>query len=271
MSAADKVFAGSIPELYERYLVPLIFDSYALDLAGRLAKANARDVLETAAGTGVVTRAIASRLPEIAHITATDFNEPMLAHAKSKLPDDRVEWKQADALAMPFKVSSFDAVLCQFGVMFFPDKVRAYKEARRVLRPGGRFLFSVWDRISENEFAETVTDAMATVFPDDPPRFLPRTPHGYHDVDRIRAELNEAGFENIAVDAVEARSKAPSPRDPAIAYCQGTPLRNEIEARDASGLESATEHAAKVVAWRFGNGPVDGRIRAFVITAHKSP
>ncbi len=264
----DKVFAGSIPEIYDRYLVPLIFDPYALDLAQRLAKTDPRNVLETAAGTGVVTRAIASRLPPHARIVATDLNQPMLDHAKARQANDaRIEWKQADALALPFTDQSFDAVACQFGVMFLPDKVQGYKEARRVLKPGGRFLFNVWDRISENEFADVVTAALATVFPQDPPRFLARTPHGYHDVERIRAELNAAGFADISVDAVDKRSKASSPRGPAIAYCQGTPLRNEIEARDASGLQDATKRAAEAVAHRFGTGAIDGRIRAFVITA----
>ena len=151
--------------------------------------------------------------------------------------------------------------------MFFPDKVQGYKEARRVLKPGGRFFFSVWDRISENEFADVVTQALAEIFPDDPPRFMARTPHGYHDAERIRAELNAAGFADVSIEGVDARSKASSPDDVAIAYCQGTPLRNEIEARDAAGLESATRHAARALARRFGSGEVDGRIRAWVITA----
>jgi len=136
-----------------------------------------------------------------------------------------------------------------------------------MLKPGGCFLFNVWDRISENEFADTVTRALATIFPQDPPQFLARTPHGYYDVDQIRAELIAAGFSTISVDAVDDRSKASSPRHPAIAYCQGTPLRNEIEARDASRLEEATDHAAQAIARQFGDGAVDGRIRAFVITA----
>lgn len=268
MVATDKVFAGSIPEIYERYLVPLIFDSYALDLAERLAATGPRDVLETAAGTGVLTRAIAARLPAYARMVATDLNQPMLDRAKARQSHDgRIEWQQADALALPFADRSFDVVACQFGVMFFPNKVQGYKEARRVLRPGGRFLFNAWDRISENEFADGVTQALAALFPQDPPRFLARTPHGYHDVEHIRAELNDAGFLDISVDAVDNRSKAASPLDPAIAYCQGTPLRNEIEARDASRLEYATKQAAEALALRFGSGAIDGRIRAFVIAA----
>jgi ubiquinone/menaquinone biosynthesis C-methylase UbiE len=266
MAATDKVFAGSIPEVYERFLVPLIFQPYAPELAERVAKAAPQRVLETAAGTGVLTRALAARLPN-ARIVATDLNPPMLAQAKARQTDGHVEWQPADALKLPFEDRSFDAVACQFGAMFFPDKVAAYREARRVLKPGGDFVFNVWDRISENEFADVVTQALAAVFPDDPPRFMARIPHGYHDVDRIRQELGEAGFADISIEAVEHRSKAPSPRDPAVAYCQGTPLRNEIEARDAARLEEATNRAAQAVAQRFGGGPVDARIRAFVIAA----
>jgi len=268
MVATDKLFAGSIPEIYDRFLVPLIFEPYARDLAERLAKTGPRDVLETAAGTGVLTRAIAARLPADARIVATDLNQPMLDHAKARQPHDgRIAWRQADAMALPFEDQSFDAVVCQFGVMFFPDKIQGYEEARRVLKPGGHFFFSVWDRISENEFADVVTQALASVFPHDPPRFMARTPHGYHDVERIREELNAVGFRNISVDAVDAISKASSPRDPAIAYCQGTPLRNEIEARAASRLDDATSQAAEALARRFGTGAIEGRIRAFVITA----
>jgi ubiquinone/menaquinone biosynthesis C-methylase UbiE len=268
MVATDKVFAGSIPEIYERFLVPLIFESYALNLAERLAETKPRDVLETAAGTGVLTRAIASRIPQHARFVATDFNQPMLDHARTRLSHDgRIEWRQADALALPFADQSFDVVACQFGVMFFPDKLQGYREARRVLKTGGHFFFNVWDRISENEFAHVVTEALAALFPDDPPRFMARTPHGYHNIEQIRQELNTAGFGNVLIDAVDGRSKASSPRDPAIAYCQGTPLRNEIEARDASRLEEATQKAAEALARRFGTGAIEGRIRAFVITA----
>lgn len=268
VATSDKVFAGSIPEFYERFLVPLIFEPYALDLARRLAKSKPGAVLETAAGTGVLTRALASALPAPARMTVTDLNQPMLEHAKTRQPaDSRIAWRQADALALPFEDRSFDAVACQFGVMFFPDKVQGYKEARRVLKPGGHFFFNVWDRIEENDFADVVTQALATVFPHDPPRFMARTPHGYHDEKQIREELKAAGFTNVSIDAVDARSKAPSPRDPAVAYCQGTPLRNEIEARGAPGLEEATNKAADAMARRFGTGAVDGRIRAFVIGA----
>ena len=175
VATVDKVFAGSIPELYERFLVPLIFESYALDLAATAGEnQTARAVLETAAGTGVLTRAIASALPAQARMTVTDLNQPMLDHAKSRQPaDSRITWRQADALALPFEDGSFDAVACQFGAMFFPDKVQGYKEARRVLKPGGHFFFSVWDTIEANDFADVITQELAAVFPQDPPRFSP--------------------------------------------------------------------------------------------------
>jgi len=267
MATSDKLFAGSIPELYERYLVPLIFEPYARDLAKRVAAARPRDVLETAAGTGVLTRAMAAGLPATTLIVATDLNQPMLDQAAKRLVDARIAWKQADALALPFPAARFDVVACQFGAMFFPDKVRGYSEARRVLRSGGRFIFNVWDKIADNEFADVATAALAEIFPNDPPRFMARTPHGYHNAVQIRRELAAAGFGDMTVDAVDATSKAPSPRDAAVAYCEGTPLRSEIEARDPAGLERATAHAAAALARRFGDGAIEGRIRAIVITA----
>jgi len=162
MSSAntDKVFTGSIPKLYETYLVPLIFEPYAADLANRLASRSLTRVLEIAAGTGVVTRALASVLPESISIVATDLNQPMLDQASALGTKRRVEWRQADAMQMPFADGTFDAVVCQFGVMFLPEKSKAFWEARRVLRPGGVFIFNVWDSIEENEFADTVTTAL---------------------------------------------------------------------------------------------------------------
>jgi ubiquinone/menaquinone biosynthesis C-methylase UbiE len=267
MDSTDKAFTGSIAQIYERLLVPLIFLPYARDLAARIARARPRKLLETAAGTGIVTRELAAQLPADIGITATDLNEPMLAQAKAALPDPRVEWRQADALALPFDDASFDIVACQFGVMFFPDRVKGHAEARRVLTPGGRLFFNVWDRIETSEFTDTVMQALAETFPDDPPRFMARTPHGYHDPDLIRSDLERAGFSEIAIEAVDHVSRASSPREPAIAICQGTPMRNEIEARGAPGLEAATDRAEQALTRRFGSGAIEGRIRAFVVSA----
>ena len=267
MTKADAVFAGSIPSIYDRYLGPLIFEPYAQDLVNRLSALTPERVLETAAGSGIVTRALLRSLPASASIVATDLNQPMLDRAAELLSSSRVSWQKADAQALPFPDGAFDAVVCQFGVMFFPDKQKAYREARRVLKPGGHFIFSVWDRLEHNEFADLVNTGVADMFAHDPPRFLARTPHGYHDKQAIIAEVRSAGFVNVAVETLTRRSVAPTCRDPAVGFCQGSPLRNEIEARDANRLVEATEAAASKINARFGNGPVDGMIQAHVITA----
>jgi len=268
MFETDKVFAGSIPENYDRYMVPLIFEPYAADLARRAASFSPGAVLETAAGTGVVARALAPKLSPRASYVVTDLNQPMLDYAASRQdPDPRIEWRQADALALPFENAAFDLVCCQFGAMFFPDRPSAYREAKRVLKPGGHFLFNVWDCIEENVFADDVTNALAGIFPDDPPRFLARTPHGYHDKALIRGELEEAGFSRVVIETKAEQSRASSPHIPAVAYCQGTPLRDEIEARDAGKLEAATDCAASAIADRHGSGTVAANIQAHVIVA----
>ncbi|RWA60883.1 methyltransferase domain-containing protein [Mesorhizobium sp.] len=268
MLETDKVFAGSVPENYDRHMVPLIFEPYAVDLARRAAALSPGAVLETAAGTGVVTRALAPKLPVGASYVVTDLNQPMLDYAAARQgPDSRIQWRQADALALPFEDAAFDLVCCQFGAMFFPDRTAGYREARRVLKPGGRFLFNVWDRIEENVFANDVTNALAEIFPDDPPRFLARTPHGYHDKELIRRDLEAAGFSDITIETRAEQSRASSPRVPAVAYCQGTLLRNEIEARDAGKLQAATDHAEAVIKDRHGSGAVAAKIQAHVIVA----
>jgi SAM-dependent methyltransferase len=264
--SVDTRFAGSVPQIYDTYLVPLIFEPYATDLVTRLRAKSPSRVLEIAAGTGVVTRAMASALPETTSIIATDLNPAMLDRAAAVGTARAVEWRQADGMQLPFSDGAFDAVVCQFGVMFFPDKARAFAETRRVLRPGGAFVFNAWDRIEENELADEVLAALASVFPADPPRFMARTPHGYHDTGVIAADLAAAGFAALpAIATVEARSRAASAWIPAIAYCQGTPWRNEIEARDASRLGEATDAAAEAIARRFGRGAIDAKIQAHVV------
>ncbi len=264
---SDTVFAGSVPELYDTQMVPLIFQPYADDLARRVAALKPAHVLETAAGTGVVTRALARALPAQTEIVATDLNQPMLDRAAAVGTQRPVRWQQADAMQLPFDAASFDVVVCQFGAMFFPDRAHAFREVRRVLRPGGAFLFNVWDRIEANEFADTVTNTLATLFPADPPRFMARTPHGYSDRSLIAADLAAAGFTAAPnIETIAARSRAASPSVAAIAYCQGTPLRGEIEARAGASLVDATTACTAAIAARFGNGPVDTKIQALIVS-----
>ncbi len=268
MIASDKLFTGSIPEIYDRYMVPMLFEPYAQDLAERLAAIRPRSILETAAGTGVVTRAMAARLGTDVTLVATDLNQPMLdrARAAGSLPAG-ITLQQADALALPFADQSFEAVVCQFGAMFFPDRAKAYREALRVLTTGGTFLFNVWDRIETNPIAGIVSEAVASAFPAAPSTFMVRVPHGYHDLDLIRRELTEAGFARIAIETVDRTARAASPRDAALAMCQGTPMRSEIVSRDAARLEEVTELAAAALAQRFGSGPIEAPMRAHVIAA----
>ncbi len=263
---SDTVFAGSVPELYDTHMVPLIFEPYAQDLTRRVVALKPARVLETAAGTGVVTRALARALPAGTEIIATDLNQAMLDRAAAVGTQQPVRWQQADAMQLPFDAASFDVVVCQFGVMFFPDRPHGFREARRVLRPGGVFLFDAWDRIEENEFADVVTNTLATLFPADPPRFMARTPHGYSDHRQIAADLAAAGFTATpSIETVAARSRAGSPGVVATAYCQGTPLRGEIEAR-AGALGEATAACTAAIAARFGNGPVDAKIQAHIVS-----
>ena len=263
---SDKLFSGSIPGLYEQYLVPLIFRPYADDLASRAAQSPGTRVLEVAAGTGVVTRALAARLPPHVEIVATDLNPAMLQEAQAIGVPRAIAWRQADAMALPFGDGEFDVVVCQFGVMFFGDKPKAFGDIWRVLRPGGRFLFSVWDGLATNDIARVVHDAVAALFPADPPAFLGRTPYAYFDHGAIARDLSAGGFTAApSFDILSERSRAASAMDAAIAYVQGTPLRNEVEARDPARLVEATETAARALTQAFGSGPIDAGIQAHVV------
>ena len=265
MASTDSAFAGSIPAIYNRCLGPMLFEPYARDLAGRVAGFRPKRLLETAAGTGIVTAALAEALPET-DIVATDLNQAMLDVAAERISSPRVSFQAADAQSLPFPDGSFDVVACQFGVMFFPDRVGAYREARRVLGAGGTFIFNAWDSLDRNPASKAMAEAMREVFPDDPPSFIQRTPFGYHDTSRIEADLRAAGFAEISFETVVLPSRAPSAREAAIGMCQGSPLRAEIEARDASRLDSAVEAAARALE-RLSGPALDVEMSAHVFTA----
>lgn len=263
---SDSSFTDDVATIYESTLVPLIFEPYAVDLAARAQALQPTSVLEVACGTGVVTRALARSLPACA-IIATDLNEAMVAHAERVGTIRPVTWRRADVMALPFANESFDVVVCQFGAMFFPDRVAAYREVRRVLHPGGTFLFNLWSGIEDNDFADAVTKAVSTLYPDDPPLFLARTPHGHGHPSEIESDVKAAGFDKCCLSRRDATSFAAGPEVPAIAYCHGTPLRAEIETRDPGGLERATAIATAALRARYGDGPIEGRLRAVVAAA----
>lgn len=264
---SDRNFVGAIPEVYDRCLGPLVFQPYAEDLAARLAALPVTRVLELAAGTGIATAEVVRAVASGTRIVVTDLQQAMLDVAAGRVHGANVEFQTVDAQELPFADGGFDAVYCQFGVMFLPDKDRAYAGMHRVLAPGGTLVFSVWDRIETSPIAVAVAEAVARRFPENPPRFMSQIPHGYHDSATIRDALGAAGFTDIAVETVTLPSVAPSAREAAVGFCQGTPLRNEIIARDATGLAAITDAVTDAVAERFGDGPVRATMTALIVTA----
>ena len=268
MKNNDKNFTGSIPEFYDNFLVPLIFEEFADDLATRILTEKPQSILEIAAGTGVVPRALAAKISDNVKYTITDLNQQMIDYAQTRQPKNpNITWQQADVMALPFEDDSFDAVVCQFGFMFFPDKIAAMAEVKRVLKPSGELIFNVWDCIENNVFADLVTQAASQQHPDNPPLFLERIPHGFYDNDAIRKTLQDAGFKSIIIQDKVAISTAPSALHAAKAYCHGTPLRNELEALGEGSLDQVTQAAADWIAKFYGKAEVAAQIQGFVITA----
>ena len=268
MAQSDTKFVGPVPDVYDAFMVPLLFQPYAEDMAARVAALRPSAVLETAAGSGAVTRVLAPLLAPDARYVVTDLNGPMLDKARARQAEDaRLDWQVADALSLGFAEGSFDVVLCQFGAMFFPDRRQGYAEALRVLRPGGAFVFNVWDRLEENEMPTVMVEAVTAHFPDNPPLFFRRVPHGYFDQAVIRADLAAAGFGKVLIETVTKQSRARAARDVAVAMCQGSPMRAEIVARNPDGLEAATDAVEAALVRRFGSGAVSGKIQALVVTA----
>ncbi|HYK53007.1 MAG TPA: class I SAM-dependent methyltransferase [Candidatus Eremiobacteraceae bacterium] len=262
----DAAYTGLIPEIYDRYLGPMLFAPYAADIAERAKVLRPKRVLEIAAGTGIVTDALARALPD-ASIEATDLNQAMVDFASSRRAHANIRWSAADAQALPFEDKSFDLAVCQFGAMFFPDRAKAFREARRVLKDGGTYIVSLWEGLDRNDVPRIVSNAAMSIFPDDPPLFLRRTPYGHGDPVGIEKDLRSAGFSNVACDRVEKRGLSPSSLAAASGFVEGTPLRFEIEARDARRLQDVLEASTRALDKMYGGGTVDGLISAFVFTA----
>jgi len=266
MNSTDTVFAGSIPATYDRYMVPLIFQPYAELVADRAKAFGSARILETAAGTGVVTEALHRTLP-YAQIVATDLNPPMLEQAERRVHAPNILYQQADALALPFEGGTFDLVVCQFGVMFFPDKVAGNREARRVLQEGGRYMLVIWDSVDRNLATKVAGAAVAALFPGEEAAFYERIPFRYHDKSVIERDLSAAGFVTINIETVELRSRAKSARDAAIGLTQGTPMRSAIEQRGATMLEQATEAATHALEQFETPEGFDAPMSAHIVTA----
>ncbi len=259
---ADTSWLESMPEVYDRCLGLATFAPFAADIALRALELPHDRVLELAAGTGIVTAGLVEALPD-AEITATDLNGAMVTYASTHVPGPT--WEVADAQDLHYADDSFDLVVCQFGVMFLPDRIGAYRGVRRVLSPGGSFLFNVWDTLETHEVEAAVIDVMAELFPDDPPDFLRRVPHGYADPDRIRADVQAGGLTVAELERVELVGRAPSAAVLAEGYCLGTPLRFELQGR--ADLAELVPRVASGLKRRLGDGLIEGAMAAYVVRA----
>ena len=260
-------FAGSIPENYDKYLVPLIFHAYAKDMGMRVNVPGGSRVLEIAAGTGAVSRVLRDILPADVHLTVTDLNEPMLEVCQSKFgAHENTDFKQADAMELPFEDNSFDAIVCQFGVMFFPDRALAYKEIARVLKPGGTFYFNVWDAPEYNELSNTIRSKLFEIFPETPPTFF-ETPFGNFQIDHHRECLSGAGYEELSISVLPKRSVGDSARHVAMGMMKGSPLTHEILEINNAEIDSVLDEVAKELESKHGASPTIGKMQAIVFEA----
>ncbi len=251
-----------MPVAYERYLVPVVFRPFAEDLTARAAALHPRRILELAAGTGVLTSALLAVAPS-AEVTATDVNEAMVAFGSTRAPG--AVWRQADAQRLPFPAGGFDLVVCQFGVMFFPHRIEAFTEVRRVLAPGGRFLFNTWGPLGTHAFEVALQAGLERAFPVDPPQFFRTVPHGYADPAVVAADLAAAGFAVEDVRELTLQGRAASTADLATGYLTGTPVRTAVEERGGGPAVRAT--VIDEMTARLGPGPVSAPMTAYVLRA----
>jgi ubiquinone/menaquinone biosynthesis C-methylase UbiE len=269
MDNKNAQFAGSIPAAYDRYLGPILFQPYAEDLAARLTVDANGSVLELACGTGILTRVLRDRLPASTRLVATDLNEPMFRNAAQKFRQgEAVEWEQVDAASLPFGDASFDAVVCQFGIMFVPDKDLSAREAHRVLKPGGVFLFNVWDSMEHNDLGRIAHETITSFFDKDPPTFY-QVPFGYHDHAEITRVLKDAGFRDVRLDVVAKMGGASRAEDAAQGLVRGNPVAVAITERDPSLLPVITAAVAAALKKNFGEATLRAPMRAIVVEARQ--
>lgn len=264
---ADSIsFEGSIPDNYHDHLGPMFFEEYAKDMASRAVNAKPKTVLEIAAGTGIVTAHLARQLPDIT-ITATDLNPAMLERARKHVSSNNVEWKTADMLDLPFQDNSFDLIVCQFGMMFVPDKVEAFRQMRRVLKDGGRILFSTWHSLDNMKFAKHADRVINSFFQDNPLTFY-QLPFSYYDEDKIKKDLNEAGFKEVNFEHVKKETRADS-ESAVRGLLEGNPVITGINERNPDKLSEIKEKLKTSLLEEFGPDPLRCPLHALVVEVKK--
>lgn len=266
MNDQSSQFIGNIPDNYDRCLGPYIFEDYANDLARRAAGTAPTDVLELASGTGILTRKLRDTLPQETQLTASDLSSPMLSIAAEKFSkNETVEFSEANAMALPFDNSTFDLIVCQFGVMFFPDKPASFREARRVLSSGGQYIFNIWGSISQNPFSECANNVAARFFPEDPPGFY-KVPFGYSDPDIVMADMAAGGLLNITSETVSFDKTVDDWTRFAHGLVYGNPLLDEINNRGGVEPEDVELSILSSLRDRFGPEPTTMPLLATVYT-----
>ncbi len=267
MSDQSSQFVGSIPEKYDRCIGPYIFHEYAANLAARAVAAEPTDMLELASGTGILTRKLRDQLAPHARLVATDLNQPMLDVAASKFADgEQVDFQTADAMALPFDEGAFDLIACQFGVMFFPDKQVAFREAARVLRSGGRYLFNVWGSMAENPFSEKVHQIVTQFFPDDPPGFY-KIPFGYADSSVVMADMEAAGLRDLTCETMSVNKGVDDWTGLAHGMVHGNPLIAEIQDRGGVNPDEIEQAILSGLREFFGSEPASMPLQASIYSA----
>ena len=266
MTDHNAQFTGSIPAAYDAFLGPMLFAPYADDLTARLTFPPTAAVLELACGTGILTGRLRRALPATATLIATDLNEPMLAHARAKVPDAGITWQPADAQALPFPDSTFDAVACQFGLMFVPEKAHAFGEVRRVLRPHGQFAFNVWSSLAENPMGRIARETISRYFTGDPPTFY-EVPFSFYDESYIGELLRAARFEVVSCERVELEARSPTAQDAARGLVTGNPILRDVVERASAPPEEIIYAVAAALSAAGGAAPLRLPMRALVCLA----
>ena len=270
MTASHTTFIGSIPEYYDQYLGPLIFEQYGADLSRRVSVPPDGAVLETAAGTGIATRHLRKVLPATVRLVATDLNAPMVAYAKRKFDTQaNIAFQLADARKLPFANASFGAVVCQFSLMFFQDKVVALREVARVLKPGGTFVCSLWDSYAHNDLIRTVNDTLISLFPTNPPSFFD-TPYGYYRIDEVKTLLGDIGFGEIEISILPRISRCETAQQVALGYILGTPVCLQIAERGQYTVDEVVEIVERTLRETYGQAVIHAKMQAIVFKAYRS-